>query len=153
MRFSDSSLGSGSSACICACSLAYSHTYNFISIAISSSFGRRYCRSSPFFWFHWVLRRCTSALGSGRSRCVVNTRSYAATCQLVILVSFRPPLVKSQKHLTKIYDPYLETHMLAKGLFNLQCFPLCASKRRHKKKNDVPRDQFTRLVPESRPIR
>jgi hypothetical protein len=66
----------------------------------------------------------------------------------MISVSFRPPLVKSQKHLTKIYEPYLEALMHAKLLFSRQYFPLVLLEKTAKYIYiNVLRHQFTRLVP------
>ena len=106
------------------------------------------------FGSNWVIRRCTTVLCSCRSRCAVNTCSYVASSQLVILVRIRPPHVKSQKQLTKIYEPYLETLMHARLLFNLQYFPLVLLEKTAKKIYiNVLRQHLTGLVPECRPIR
>ena len=85
---------------------------------------KKILRSLHLLWLHWIIRRCLATFSSVRSQCAINTCSYAAACQLVILVSFRPPLVKTRKHFIQIYDPYLETHKHAKGRFNKHCFPL-----------------------------
>jgi hypothetical protein len=111
-------------------------------------------RSSHFLWLHWIIRRCLATFRSGRSRCAVNTCSYDAGCQLVILVSFLPPLVKIRKHLIQIHSPQLKTLQYSKLMLNEQCFlPVRLEKTTQKIYNNVLRHHFTRLVPESQPIR